>query len=221
MPLYSSRCRQRSTLDVSPRMSDTTAPQGWSIASALSMTCRSMRQIRVCGSILSSTGREARTRSNTSAGSQICGSTTRNVFHLMRGGRARWKIENETFNTLKNQGYNFAHTYGHGEQHLSVVFAILMMLAFLVDQAPQLCCALFRAVWAEAREQAPAVGADARLVLYLCLNVHAPAVRSPLVRFQEVEPPRSAGFLVIALHVCCDRVPSHQGAPIMGAIVPP
>ena len=71
----------------------------------------------------------------------------RNVFHLMRGGRARWKIENETCNTLKNQGYNFAHTYGHGEQHLSVVFAILMMLAFLVDQAPQLCCALFRAVW--------------------------------------------------------------------------
>src|SRR5437867_6976338 len=31
----------------------------------------------------------------------------RNVFRLMRGGRARWKIENETFNTLKNQGYNF------------------------------------------------------------------------------------------------------------------
>src|SRR5213592_2964288 len=71
----------------------------------------------------------------------------RNVFHLMRGGRARWKIENETFNTLKNQGYNFAHNYGHGEQHLSVVFAMLMMLAFLVDQAQQLCCALFRAVW--------------------------------------------------------------------------
>jgi hypothetical protein len=28
-----------------------------------------------------------------------------------------------------------------------VVFAMLMMLAFLVDQAQQLCCALFRAVW--------------------------------------------------------------------------
>jgi hypothetical protein len=28
----------------------------------------------------------------------------RNVYHLMRGGRARGKIENETFNTLKNQG---------------------------------------------------------------------------------------------------------------------
>jgi hypothetical protein len=75
--------------------------------------------------------------------------STRNVYHLMRGGRARWKIENETFNTLKNQGYNFEHNYGHGEQHLSVVFAILMMLAFLVDQVQQLCCALFQAVWAK------------------------------------------------------------------------
>jgi hypothetical protein len=71
----------------------------------------------------------------------------RNVYHLMRGGRARWKIENETFNTLKNQGYNFEHNYGHGEQKLSVVLATMMMLAFLVDQTQQLCCALFRAVW--------------------------------------------------------------------------
>src|SRR5713101_8151327 len=73
----------------------------------------------------------------------------RNVFRLMRGGRARWKIENETFNTLKNQGYNFEHNYGHGEQNLSVVFATIMMLAFLVDQTQQLCCALFQAVWAK------------------------------------------------------------------------
>ena len=71
----------------------------------------------------------------------------RNVYHLMRGGRARWKIENETFKTLKNQGYHFEHNYGHGEHNLSVVFAMLMMLAFLVDQTQQLCCALFQAVW--------------------------------------------------------------------------
>jgi len=75
--------------------------------------------------------------------------STRNVYHLMRGGRARWKSENETFNTLKNQGYNFEHNYGHGEQNLSVVLATMMMLAFLVDQTQQLCCALFRAVWAK------------------------------------------------------------------------
>ena len=73
----------------------------------------------------------------------------RNVYHLMRGGRARWKIENETFNTLKNQGYHFEHNYGHGTQNLSVVFATVMMLAFLVDQTQQLCCALFQAVWAK------------------------------------------------------------------------
>jgi hypothetical protein len=73
--------------------------------------------------------------------------STRNVYSLMRGGRARWKIENETFNTLKNQGYNFEHNYGHGTQNLSVMFATMMMLAFLVDQTQQLCCALFRAVW--------------------------------------------------------------------------
>jgi hypothetical protein len=73
----------------------------------------------------------------------------RNVYRRMRGGRARWKIANETFNTLKNQGDNFAHNDGHGEQNLSVVFAMLMMLAFLVEQTQQLCCALFQAVWAK------------------------------------------------------------------------
>lgn len=71
----------------------------------------------------------------------------RNAWWFVRGGRSRWHIENETFNTLKNQGYHFEHNYGHGKQYLSVVFAMLMMLAFLVDQAQQLCCPLFRAVW--------------------------------------------------------------------------
>ena len=68
-----------------------------------------------------------------------------NARKLMQGGRCRWKIENETFNTLKNQGYHFEHNYGHGTKHLSVVLAMLMMLAFLVDQVQQLCCPLFQA----------------------------------------------------------------------------
>lgn len=76
--------------------------------------------------------------------------TEKNSYPLMRGGRARWKIENETFNTLKNQGYHFEHNFGHGYQHLSVVFAFLMMLAFTVDQAQQLACQLFQAAWAKA-----------------------------------------------------------------------
>ena len=72
------------------------------------------------------------------------------VYTIMRGGRTRWKIENETFNTLKNQGYHFEHNFGHGEKNLSVVFALLMMLAFLVDQVQQLCDPLFRAAWEKA-----------------------------------------------------------------------
>ena len=62
----------------------------------------------------------------------------------MRGARARWKIENETFNTLKNQGYNFEHNFGHGYKNLSTVFMHLMMLAFLIDQVQQLCCGLYQ-----------------------------------------------------------------------------
>jgi hypothetical protein len=72
--------------------------------------------------------------------------TIANVFQIMRGGRARWKIENETFNTLKNQGYHFEHNFGHGNKNLSVVFASLMLLAFLVDQVQQLASDLFQNV---------------------------------------------------------------------------
>lgn len=71
--------------------------------------------------------------------------TRENAYDIMRAGRSRWRIENETFNTLKNQGYNLEHNYGLGKQHLSAVFAHLMMLAFLVDQVQQLCCPLFQA----------------------------------------------------------------------------
>lgn len=70
--------------------------------------------------------------------------TEENVYKLMRAGRARWKIENETFNTLKNQDYNLGHNYGLGKKNLSGVFTILMMLAFLIDQAQQLSCWLFQ-----------------------------------------------------------------------------
>ena len=79
--------------------------------------------------------------------------TQENAFEIMRAGRARWKIENETFNTLKNQGYNLGHNYGLGKKNLSAVFAILMMLAFLVDQAQQISCWLFQAAWQKAESK--------------------------------------------------------------------
>lgn len=72
--------------------------------------------------------------------------TQKNVFTIMKGGRARWKIKNETFNTLKNLGYNFEHNYGHGKRYLSTILCLLMMLAFLIDQTQGIACSLFRAV---------------------------------------------------------------------------
>lgn len=76
-----------------------------------------------------------------------------NLITLMRAARARWKIENETFNTLKNQGYHFEHNFGHGYQHLSTVLAHLMMLAFLIDQIQQRCCRLFNRAMDEAKSR--------------------------------------------------------------------
>jgi hypothetical protein len=67
-----------------------------------------------------------------------------NAYHIMRGGRSNWRIENNTFNTLKNQDYHFSHNFGHGYQNLCTVFGMLMMLAFFVDQALELCCQLFK-----------------------------------------------------------------------------
>ena len=110
------------------------------------------------------------------------------VYPVMRGGRARWKVENETFNTLKNQGYNLEHNYGHGDQNLSVVLALLMMLAFLVDQTQQRCCPLFRAALAK-------VGAKYRLweqihnLFKLFLFDSMTAILEALVRGIELRPP--------------------------------
>ena len=70
--------------------------------------------------------------------------TEKNIMQLMRGGRARWKIENETFDTLKNHGYEFEHNFGHGEKNLTNVFAYLMFLAFLFDQLQQIGCKTFQ-----------------------------------------------------------------------------
>jgi hypothetical protein len=72
--------------------------------------------------------------------------TKDNAKSIMQAGRERWKIENETFNTLKNQGYNYEHNFGHGYKTLSNVFAGLMLLAFLVDQCLEDVNLEFRAV---------------------------------------------------------------------------
>lgn len=68
----------------------------------------------------------------------------KNIQELVRCGRARWKIENETFNTLKNQGYHIEHNFGHGNTNLSMIFFILNLLAFFFHQIFELTDHLYQ-----------------------------------------------------------------------------
>jgi len=68
-------------------------------------------------------------------------------------GRSRWRVENETFNTLKNQGYQYDRNFGHGKENLCTVLMLLMFLAFTIDQIQQACCPVFIAVWEKLRSK--------------------------------------------------------------------
>jgi len=55
-----------------------------------------------------------------------------NVKQIVADGRARWKIENENNNILKNRGYHLEHNFGHGKKYLSQLMLTLNLLAFLL-----------------------------------------------------------------------------------------
>ena len=76
--------------------------------------------------------------------------TADTVAELAACGRARWKIENETFNVLKTNGYNLEHNFGHGKQTLASIFLTLNLLAFAFHTAAHL------AVWPGERRSPPA-----------------------------------------------------------------
>lgn len=64
--------------------------------------------------------------------------TKENIEVLVPGARARWKVENECFNTLKNGGYHLEHNFGHGEVNLAFNFFLLNLLAFFIHQILEL-----------------------------------------------------------------------------------
>jgi len=68
-----------------------------------------------------------------------------NIEQMTLAGRCRWKIENECFNTLKNQGYTIEHNYGHGEKHLSYNMYLLTLLAFYFHQILELTDGAYQA----------------------------------------------------------------------------
>ena len=55
------------------------------------------------------------------------------AYQIMRGGRARWKVENETFNTLKNQGYHLERNYRIGSKNLNTNFGEQVKIDFLSE----------------------------------------------------------------------------------------
>ncbi len=67
-----------------------------------------------------------------------------NVIELAACGRARWKVENETFNTLKTKGYNLEHNFGHGQANLAAVLTTLNLLAFACHTVADLADDLWR-----------------------------------------------------------------------------
>jgi hypothetical protein len=68
-----------------------------------------------------------------------------NVAELAACGRARWKIENETFNVLKCGGYNLEHNFGHGKDTLASVMVVLNLLAFAYHTIAALAVSAWRA----------------------------------------------------------------------------
>jgi len=68
------------------------------------------------------------------------------VVEIAAAGRSRWKVENEGINVLKKHGYQFAHNFGHGKQHLSNVLLCFLLLAFLVHSILHLVCERYQAV---------------------------------------------------------------------------
>jgi len=71
--------------------------------------------------------------------------TAATVAELAACGRARWKIENETFNVLKTTGYHLEHNFGHGKETLASVLVTLNLLAFAFHTAAYLGVLAWRA----------------------------------------------------------------------------
>ena len=71
--------------------------------------------------------------------------TPNTVAELAACGRARWKIENETFNVLKTKGYNLEHNFGHGKETLASLLVTLNLLAFAFHTAAYLKVLAWRA----------------------------------------------------------------------------
>ena len=60
--------------------------------------------------------------------------TVDNVINTANGGRLRWKIENEGFNTQKNLGYELGHKYSRVSLPALKNYYLVLQVAHLINQ---------------------------------------------------------------------------------------
>ena len=56
-----------------------------------------------------------------------------NIEKIAKGGRIRWKIENEGFNVQKNRGFNLEHPYSQNETAMKNLY-LLLQIAHMISQ---------------------------------------------------------------------------------------
>jgi hypothetical protein len=99
-----------------------------------------------------------------------------NVALIAAAGRARWKIENETFNVMKNHGYELEHNFGHGKTFLAMTLAALNLLAFAWHSALD----IVEPPWQAARQAAATRSSFFAHILILTTYVVFPSWRAVL-----------------------------------------
>jgi hypothetical protein len=105
-----------------------------------------------------------------------------------RGGRCRWKIENEGFNTQKNGGFNLEHAYSTGELEIKN-FYVLLQIAHLILQLV---------------ERGSLLRQDARKLFGSLANLArrlAESIRNVLIAPDAIDPLRAAA-IQIRLNTC-------------------
>jgi hypothetical protein len=100
-----------------------------------------------------------------------------------RGGRCRWKIENEGFNIQKNGGFNLEHAYSTGERQIKN-FYVLLQIAHLILQLV---------------ERGSLLSQDARKLFGSLANLArrlAESIRNVLIPPEAVDPTRAAAIQI-------------------------
>ena len=100
-----------------------------------------------------------------------------------RGGRCRWKIENQGFNIQKNGGFNLEHVYGTGELQIKNYY-VLLQIAHMILQLIE-CGSL---LGAECKRMFGSIRNLARRL--------AESIRNRLIPYEATDPAVAGGIQI-------------------------